>query len=113
MNVCVTVHLDIAEDGGAPIFVWWAESADLEGFYAAAPTLAELEARCESALRELLPEERGEQLELLGFELAGQVESIAPASVEGPRLDATAVPLMPTVGARLRTSQMLLQNTAA
>ena len=42
MDVRVTFHLDSAESGGKHEFVWWAESADVVGFTAAAPTLTAL-----------------------------------------------------------------------
>lgn len=53
MNIELMLHLERAEDR----VVWWAETADVAGFSAAADTLVELRERARAALLEIVGEE--------------------------------------------------------
>ena len=50
MDVTLLLHLELVDGEHA----WWAESDDVPGFTAAAPTLAELRERAHAALHDLL-----------------------------------------------------------
>lgn len=52
-------HVESSPEGA----VWWAESPDVQGFTAAAPSLAELRDRCRDALNDIVGS--GEFLERL------------------------------------------------
>ncbi|MHB1710356.1 MAG: DUF1902 domain-containing protein [Acidimicrobiales bacterium] len=56
MVIKLRVHLESTDDPESP-FVWWAESDEVRGFSAAAGHLAELLARSQDALADLLGQE--------------------------------------------------------
>lgn len=55
----VIIHLENPSGGPG---AWWAESPDLDGFTAAAPSLTELRVISERALREIVEEAGGDPL---------------------------------------------------
>jgi len=53
MEVTLLLRLESTEE--EPHFVWWAESAEIPGFSAAADHLPQLLVQAEAAIRELVP----------------------------------------------------------
>lgn len=68
MSVRVHIYLEPAEDS----VVWWAESPDVAGFYAADDDLQGLLVNAEAALREQLGEALAEAQGGVSWELVGQ-----------------------------------------
>jgi predicted RNase H-like HicB family nuclease len=65
-TVELVIHLEPAGEES----VWWAESPDVEGFSAAAPTLAELRVQATAALRDIV----GRKFELRERLVGGEVQ---------------------------------------
>lgn len=76
MEVRVLVYLERADEG----WVWWAEAPDVPGFSAADDSLQTLLIRSELALRDILAEERAEDV-AIRHELVG-----TPPASEGVRV---------------------------
>lgn len=82
----IELHLHL-EPTGAGEVAWWADSPDVAGFSAAAPTLAELRSRATAALREAV----GRDVELVE-QLAGAEEQHSPHGDKVRSVHAEPVP---------------------
>ncbi len=56
VEVVLSIHMDVADDGGSRRFVWWAEAAEVPGFSAAADHLPDLLVQSREALSDILDE---------------------------------------------------------
>lgn len=54
MEVQIAIHMEVADEGVSPHFVWWAEAPSVSGFSAAADHLPDLLVQSREALSEIL-----------------------------------------------------------
>jgi hypothetical protein len=87
-DVKVRVHLEFTDGGDA---CWWADSEELEGFYAAGVTLRDLEMRAWAAISEIAAE-NGTELGDVSFALIEEPSSSVNSSTvieREPEVDVT------------------------
>lgn len=84
----VLVHMEMTDDG----VVWWGETVDVPGFYAAADSLQELMTQTELAIAELRAEGEAPEGEL-EFRLMGvPEESSNPVMIQAPAQSVQSTP---------------------